>query len=92
MRICILRKPNIYFLYRKFGIKSDFFVLFLLLAVVGFFEYFDMDIIKWNVRFAVEMVLQFLLHQQMFHRDSDTILSVINLAPKMIHPEYIQPK
>ena len=46
-----------------------------------------MDIIKWNVRFAVE--LQFLLHQQMFHRD--TILSVINLAPKMIHPEYIQP-
>ena len=51
-----------------------------------------MDIIKWNVRFAVEMVLQFLLHQQMFHRDSDTILSVINLAPKMIHPEYIQPR
>ena len=49
-----------------------------------------MDIIKWNVRFAVEMVLQFLLHQQMFHRD--TILSVINLAPKMIHPEYIQPR
>ena len=36
-----------------------------------------------------KMVLQFLLHQQMFHRD--TILSVINLAPKMIHPEYIQP-
>ena len=27
-----------------------------------------------------KMVLQFLLHQQMFHRDSDTILSVI-LAP-----------
>ena len=37
-----------------------------------------------------KMVLQFLLHQQMFHRD--TILSVINLAPKMIHPEYIQPR